>query len=593
MKRIFHLYRIPLNWLHRKLSRSQFLTLSAFLVGLTAGFAAIVLKTLVHYIHLLITINHHIPYQYLLIFFSPLVGILLTVLFVHFFLKGRLGKGVSNILYEIAQKSSFVAPDKMYSHIITSSITVGFGGSAGLEAPIVVTGSAIGSNYGRTYEVNYKDRTVLLASGAAAGIAAVFNAPVAGVMFAIEVLLAEISITELIPIILASVSGALCSKIVLQEDILFFFKLQQNFDYLNVPFYLLLGGLSGLMSIYYSRTTHWVERFFERFKHRKYLRVLIGGLTLAVLCFLFPPLFGEGYESIKILAEGDSSVLLGDTIFESLKNNVWFVALFMGAVAFIKVIATSTTLSSGGNGGNFAPSLFVGAYFGYFFSHVINNIRPSTLSEGNFTIVGMAGILSGVMYAPLTAIFLIAEITGGYELIIPLMIVSATSFFIAKHFEPYSMDTKKMATKGQIFTSDKDRNILTLMKTQTIIEKDIKTIREDRLFGELIELIKKNKRNIFAVVNKYGDLEGIVTLDDVRHLMFRTEMYNQLMIKQIMKRPPITVQLHEDMKSVMKKFDETNSWNLPVLDGTTYIGFISKSSVFTNYRNQLIYQAGI
>jgi len=583
----------PITWVHDNTSRTQFLIIAGILVGVTAGGASVILKTIVHYLHLLITHNYHIEYQYYIILIFPFIGILLTVLIIKIFFKGKIGKGIANILYEIAQKASFVHKDKMYSQIITSSITVGLGGSAGLEAPIVVTGSAIGSNFGRTYKLNYKDRTVLLASGAAAGIAAVFNAPIAGVMFAIEVLLVDLSISELIPLIISAVCGALFSKIILQENILFFFELQQKFDYTNIPFYVGLGIFSGFISVYYARMTHRVEHFFEKFKNKTFTKAIVGGCILVVLYLFFPPLFGEGYGSIKILATGEPTKLLENSMFEPLGNYTFFFLIFIGLVMLIKVVATSVTISSGGNGGNFAPSLFVGAFMGFFYSHLINFIRPNTLPESNFTIVGMAGILSGVIYAPLTGIFLIAEITGGYDLMIPLMVVSVASFFIAKHFEPYSMDTKKLANKGQILTSDKDNNILTLMKTSEIIEKDIETINYKSTLGDLVKIIQNCHRNIFAVINEKSELVGVIMLDDVRDIMFRQELYNTLIIKQLLKKPPITIELTDEMRIVMKKFDESQAWNLPVVSNKKYIGFISKSSIFMNYRTKLKTQIGI
>ncbi len=590
--KVLYLLSYPINLLHNKISRNQFLIVSGVLVGLIAGFAAIILKTLVHYIHLLLSNKQIASYDHLVLLFSPLLGILLTIIVVKIFFNGRLGKGVANILYEIAQKSSFVYKDKMYSHILTSSLTVGFGGSVGLESPIVVTGSAIGSNYARLFHLNYKERTVLLAAGAAAGIGAVFNAPIAGVMFAIEIILADIVITELIAIITAAVSGALLSKIILQEDMLFFFNLTEKFDYHNVPFYIALGILSGFISLYYIKITHLVEGIFEKYKIQVFKKAIIGGIILGILCLFFPPLFGEGYESIKSLASNSANKLLENSLFQFEIDNEYFIVFFVGIIMLIKVLATSITLSSGGNGGNFAPSLFVGAFSGYFFAKSINLADISHLPESNFTLVGMSGILSGVMHAPLTAIFLIAEVTGGYELIIPLMIVSSTSYLISKHFEPYSMDTKKLASKNLIFTANKDKNILSQLKTQEIIETDIKTIDYEGNLGDLVEVIKTSKRNIFAVITKEHEFKGIINLDDVRAIMFRQEMYLEIKVKQVMKRPHRVIQYNDSVETILKKFDETNEWNLPVVKNKKYRGFISKSKLHIKYRSQLIEQTG-
>jgi chloride channel protein, CIC family len=580
-------------WLNNKLSRVQILVLACIVVGFVSGLVGIFLKTAVHYIHILINPSFTIGNRQFLYFAAPLIGIILTVMLVKFLFKGKLGKGISNILYEIAQKASFVHKDKMYSHVLTSAVTVGFGGSLGLESPIVVTGSAIGSNAGKKLSLNYKDRTVLLAAGAAAGIGAVFNAPITGVIFSIEVLLAEVSITEFIPLIIAAVCGALTSKIILAEDILFTFNLRQDFNYYNVPFYIGLGLFCGFISLYYARMMGGIEHIFSRFTKSVFRKALVGGSILALLCYLFPPLFGEGYGSIKLLADGNAAKMLENSILSHFGQSQMVLLIFVGTIIFIKVIAAALTLSSGGNGGNFAASLFVGAFTGFAFSRAVNLMNFTRLPESNFTIVGMAGILSGVMYAPLTGIFLIVEITGSYELMIPLMIVSALSFQLVKQFEPYSMDTKKLAEKGQIFTADKDKNILTLIKIEKLLETDILQISPKAKLTELVEAIKHSHRNIFAVVSPNGVLNGIITLDDVREIMFRQELYEKIQVRQLMKRPPAVVYINESMQNVMKKFDSTQSWNLPVTQNGLYIGFISKSSIFTNYRQELINQVGI
>lgn len=582
----------PFNWMQKHLNRRQFFIISGVFVGLTSGGAAILLKTLVHYIHLLVSGHYFSHLNNLLYLISPLFGILLTVIIVKIFFKGKIGKGISNILYEIAQKSGFVHKDKMYSHILTSSITVGFGGSAGLESPIVVTGSAIGSNYSKNFNLSYKERTVLLASGAAAGIAAVFNAPIAGIMFALEILLVDIVIADMIPVIIASVSGALCSKIILQEDILLYFKLQQAFNYINVPFYIILGILSGFLSLYYSKVTHKIENIFEKYKMKILIKALIGGLILGILCFLFPPLFGEGYTSIKLLAEGKSFQIINDSIFEIFSGNEYFLILFIGLIMLIKVIATSITISSGGNGGNFAPSLFVGAFLGFFFSKLLNLTTSSGLPESNFTIVGMSGILSGIMHAPLTAIFLIAEITGSYELMIPLMIVSSLSFLISRHFEPHSMDSKKLASKGLVFTGNKDKNILSQIRISELLETDVRTLEPESELINLVDLIKHSSRNIFAIVNRDGVFKGIVSLDSIREIMFDEKLYHKIIMKNIMKIPKKVINIEDDITTILKKFDETHEWNLPVIQGNQYLGILSKSKLHIEYRSKLINQLG-
>jgi len=586
-------YEYGINWLHLKLNKRQFLIFSSMLVGLTAGLAAVLLKSTVHFIHHVITDDYSGRFHYLYLFF-PTLGLLLTVFFVQRFLQGKLGRGTANILHSIIKKSAILPRDQMYSHLVSSALTVGFGGSAGLESPMVTTGSAIGSNYARTYHLSYKDRVLLLASGAAAGIAAAFDSPIAGVLFALEVILADVSISAFIPLIIAAAVGALCSKIILQEGILLSFHYLQPFNYHFTLFYALMGVLAGLVSVYYVRTFTRIEHLFKPEKTRVYTKALAGGLVLGVLILFFPSLFGEGYSSIKALSDMKADTLLNGSffsnsgLFSSLKENEWFVLFFVGVLMMIKVLATSITISAGGNGGNFAPSLFVGAYLGYFFSRLISMLGIAKLPEGNFTIVAMAGVLSGIFHAPLTAIFLIVEITGGYELMIPLMIVSAVSYTVVKYFEPYSMDAKKLVKKGHVLTHSKDKSILSSLKIASIIETDFHRIDPGATLRELVEVVAHSSRNIFPVVDKEEALVGVILLDNIREVMFKTELYDSLLVKELMRKPAETVNSEESMQSVMKKFDETGAWNFPVIDHGKYVGFISKSSIFSKYRKVLI-----
>jgi CIC family chloride channel protein len=581
-------YEYGIDWVHNRLNKRQFLIFSSMLVGLTAGLSAILLKSLVHYIHTLITHDYHIRYQYYLYLFFPLLGLLLCTWFVRRFLHGKLGRGTANILHAIIKKSAILPKDQMFSHLVTSALTVGFGGSAGLEAPMVTTGSAIGSNYAKTYHLSYKDRVLLLGSGAAAGIAAAFNSPIAGVLFALEVILADVSLSAFIPLIIAAAVGALCSKIILKEGILLSFHYLQPFNYHYVPYYAVLGALAGLVSVYYVRVFTKIEDFIKPDKSKVYRKAILGGGVLAILVLLFPSLFGEGYSSIKALSEMRADTLLDNSLFSRFSTNEWFVLFFIGVVMMVKVVATSVTISCGGNGGNFAPSLFVGAYLGYFFSRLISMLGITRLPEGNFTIVAMSGILSGIFHAPLTAIFLIVEITGGYELMIPLMIVSAISFTIVKYFEPHSMDAKKLARKGHVLTHSKDRSILSALKIGAIIETNFHPVHPNQTLGELVNVIAQSTRNIFPVVDPENQLVGIILLDNIREVMFKTAFYDTVLVSELMIKPVETVSPDESMYAVMKKFDETGAWNFPVIDQGKYVGFISKSSVFTKYRKALI-----
>jgi chloride channel protein, CIC family len=576
-----------LNWLQNKLSERQFLMLSSALVGLSAGLAAIVLKTFVHYIHRSLTTDYHLPFQYYLYLIFPLLGLLLSVFYVQRVHQGSLEKSTAFVLYSISKKSSLLAPLHMVAHVITSAITIGFGGSSGLEAPIATTGSAIGSNFARTYHLNYKQRTLLLSCGAAAGVAAAFNAPIAGVLFSIEVLLVDVSATAFIPLIISAAMGALCSNMILNEGILLSFSLQRSFDFTYIPYYLLLALAAGLVSVYHTKMFMQIDGWFEKMK-RPYMKACVGGIVLAVLIFIFPPLFGEGYASINTLSRLHPEVLLNNSVFKTFSDNEWLVLLFLGTIVFAKAVATGVTLSGGGNGGNFAPSLMTGAFLGMFFSRFINLTGFTKLPESNFTLVAMAGVMSGVMHAPLTAIFLIAEVTGGYGLMIPLMLVASVSYTVVKFLAPDSIDKQKLAKRGEFLEHDRDKKILSAISLTNLIETNFQPINENALLRELITVIEKSKRNIFPVLTNEGKLTGIIQLDSIREIIFHQELYDKVLVKELIQKVPATIQTDEPMESVMKKFDETGAWNLPVLSEGKYAGFISKSSIFNKYRNQLI-----
>ena len=465
-----------INWIHEKTTEKQFLIFSSILVGISAGIAAVILKLFVFSIKYYLVEGYFLKFNFKYLYLVlPFIGIGLTILIVKYFFKNQLQKGNSPILFAIAKKSSFLPFQQMYSHVITSALTVGFGGSAGLESPIVSTGAAIGSNFAKTYKLSYKDRTLLLAAGAAGGIAGAFNAPIAGVLFALEVILVDISISAFIPLLIAAASGALMSKIILHESTLLFFKLKTPFDYHNVPFYIILGLLAGIVSLYYVNFFDKIESRFSKVKSG-FKKWLIGGISLAFIFALFPSLFGEGYESIKALSAFKVDGLYKDSLIAGLISNNWIFLLFITVILFLKTIAAAITIGSGGNGGNFAPSLFVGAYLGFVFSMFLGLLGFHNVNISNFTIVAMAGILSGVFHAPLTGIFLIAEITGGYELIIPLMLVSSISYLLVKFYHPDSLDIRRLKAKGTIISDNRDTSILSKIDIRTLIETDFTTI---------------------------------------------------------------------------------------------------------------------
>ncbi|MBO9592613.1 MAG: chloride channel protein [Niabella sp.] len=577
-------YEVILHWLKSRMSRTQFLILSGILVGVTSGLAGVALKSLVHHIHYFITHKIHFEYQILFYIIFPFLGIVLTTAIVITFFKGQSRKGIGAILYEIAQNSSVVSPVKMYSQVIQSAVTVGLGGSAGLESPIAVTGAAIGSNYAQTYKLNYKERTLLLAAGATAGIASAFNAPIAGIMFAFEILLTGVVFTDFIPLVVAAVCGSLVSKIILQEDALFRFHAREPFNYLNTVYYLVLGLLTAFYARYFLLISQKVEHWFQWMKLSKMRRAMVGGALLSVLCVLLPPLFGEGYDTIKAFSNGQASAILHNSFFRYFDVTQWTVILFLALICILKAFATPFTLFGGGNGGNFAPSLFAGGTLGYLFALLCKLAGFEQVPETNLVLAGMAGVMSGVLYAPLTAIFLIAESSLGYDLFIPLMIVSVISYLIAKRFSPISPDLKPLADEGKIFTRAHDKNLLSLLHIADLVDKQAQRLTPEASLHTLLELIKTGNKNIFAIVDASGQLCGMLTLDDIRQVLFAPDP-GSIKIAALMKPPPTVIHIHANMLQTIKAFDETGAWQLPVVDNDErFIGFISQSDILLNYR---------
>lgn len=567
------------------LSERNFIYFSCVVVAISCALAVIVLKSFAHNVFL----GANYANKYLKLPYSnsilPIIGILLTVFVIRRFLGGSIDKGSSKILHSIAKKGGIVPKKQMYAQILTSSLTVGLGGSAGLESPIVITGAAFGSNYAQKYKLSQKDRILLLACGVAAGIGAAFNAPIAGVLFSIEVILSDITISAFIPIMISAATGALVSKILLSSDVLLSFTQEQNFNFKNTPYYILLGILAGFVSIYHARTFRKVEHFFNHFSERKYVKALFGALVLAVLIFLFPTLFGEGYESIKTLSTTHPEELLENTLLESQKNKEWILLLFIGCITLVKSIATGITLGSGGNGGNFAPSLFVGSYLGFVVAKSMKLLHiNNSLPIANFAIVGMAGVLSGLFHAPLTAIFLIGEITGGYDLMIPLMIVSSISFAISKRFEVHSMDVKALADKGEVYTSDKDKNILQSIDVLNLIETHIETLNEEMSLEHLVSLLTSRNQKIFPVLNDKNIIVGIVDFEKVRSIVFNSFQVKHSKIKEVMDYPAVILEYDEDIESIMNKFDTTDELLLPVTKNGKFYGFLSKIDLLETYR---------
>ncbi len=557
-------------------------------IGVISAIAAYLLKNAVHYTHHYVSHAFHnsaFNWGYLIF---PIIGITITVLFIKLFVKDNIGHGVARILYSIARKQGRIKPHNMWSSIVTSAITIGFGGSVGAEAPIVLTGSAIGSNVGTLLRLNHKSMIILIGCGAAAAIAGIFKAPIAGVIFTMEVLMLDLTMASLIPLLISAVTAASLSHVLLGNDVLFHFPTSNAFDLHNIPWVILLGVASGFVSLHFTRSVYWVENKLESLG-TWYTRLAFGGIILSILIFLFPSLYGEGYDTISDLINGNTASVVENTLVSKWHDLHYVLLLYLLAVMLFKVFATSITTGAGGVGGIFAPSLFMGGVTGFWLGRFLNGFGLN-INESNFVLVGMAGVMSGVLHAPLTAIFLIAEITNGYNLFLPLMMTSVISYLTIMLFEKHSLYHKRLATSGELLTHHKDKNVLTLMRLQSVIEKDFDPVRPEYTLGELVKVISKSKRNLFPVLDKNEKLIGIVLLDDIRNLMFRPEKYEEFTVERLMSRAPGSVCISKSMDDVMHEFERTNAWNLPVLDEEgRYIGFVSKSKIFNAYRKVLVH----
>ena len=577
-----------LLWREKHVKEKSFVIFLAFLTGLFGGVAALFLKFLIHLISSNLTSHIEITganYMYLI---YPFIGIILATAYVRFFVKDNISHGVTRVLYAISQNKSRLKPHNMYSSVIASAMTIGFGGSVGAEGPIVATGASIGSNLGQLFKMSPRILMILVGCGAAAGIAGIFKAPIAGGLFTIEVLMLDLTTVSVMPLLISSVTAATLAYIFTGYDLEFFFVQSEKFVMQRIPFVILLGVLCGLVSLYFTRVMNMMENFFKKKLTSQWKRGLIGGIILAGLIFLFPPLYGEGYSSINGLLGGEPSSIVDSSIFYSDAGNNWFILFFVGCIVLFKAFATSATNGGGGVGGTFAPSLYVGCMTGFFFAFLLNNFVPGLdLSIKNFALIGMAGVMSGVMHAPLMAIFLTAEMTGGYDLFLPLLIVSAISYGTIKLFEPFSIYTMRLAQRGELLTHHKDRAVLTLLKMDSVIEQDFMTVSPDMNLKQMVDVISKSNRNLFPVIDSNGTLLGIVLLDEIRNIMFRPDLYKRMYVRRFMSAPPAKIEINESMERVMKIFDDTGAWNLPVVDRGKYIGFVSKSKIFNSYRRVL------
>lgn len=575
----------------RYFSERALVALLALIVGIMSGLAAVLLKYLIATIaHLTMSTIERTQGNILYLVF-PCIGILLSSLYVYYIVRDNISHGVTRVLYAIALKKSRLRFKNTYSSLIASSLTIGFGGSVGAEGPIVFTGAAIGSNLGKLFRLSPQTMMLLVGCGAAAGIAGIFKAPIAGLLFTVEVLMLDLTAGSAIPLMLASVGGATVAYIFTGYSVEFPFDQSEQFLANRIPYVVLLGVFCGFVSLYFNKITELMENLFSRIENRFY-RFAIGAVCLSVLIFLLPPLYGEGYGSIINLLTGDASDIFNGSLFYANRQDALYVLLFIFALGLMKPIATSATNGAGGVGGTFAPSLYVGCMAGFFFVFLLNHFGAfhgeMPLSTKNFTLMGMAGVMAGVMHAPLMAIFLTAEMTGGFDLFLPLLVVSATSYGTSRLFVPYGIYTRRLAQRGELLTHQKDQSVLTLLKMDSVIETDLISVRPEMSLKDMVDVISRSSRNLFPVVDDENTLIGVVLLDDIRNIMFRTDLYRRLTVDRFMARPVAKIIVGSPMESVMKTFDDTGAWNLPVVDEEGhYLGFVSKSKIFNSYRQVL------
>ncbi len=578
-----------LTWREHKIKEKNFVILLALFVGIFAGLAAMVLKWLIHtignfIIHIGADPSWHVNFAYIV---APAVGIIIAALYVRYVVKDDISHGVTRVLYAISQKKSRLKRHNIYTSIVASSITIGFGGSVGAEGPIVYTGAAIGSNLGSLFRMSPRVLMILVGCGAAAGIAGIFKAPIAGMLFTLEVLMLDLTTGTVMPLLIASITGATIAYFYTGLDFEFFFVQSEDFLMARLPYVILLGIVCGLVSLYFTDVMNMMENFFGRFKNRWY-RTAFGCLIVCALVFLFPPLYGEGYSSINYLLDGNVAAIAQASPFSGEASEAWFIMIFIALIIAFKAFATSSTNGAGGVGGTFAPSLYVGCLTGFLFAYIINYFDIGMgVSSKNFALIGMAGVMSGVMHAPLMAIFLTAELTGGYSLFLPLLIVSTISYGTIKMFKPYSIYTMRLARRGELLTHHKDKAVLTLLKVNSVIERDFMSVTPEMNLKEMVDVISKSNRNLFPVLDPNGKLLGIVLLDEIRNIMFRPDLYRKMTVATFMSIPPAKIDITQSMEQVMKTFDDTGAWNLPVVENGRYVGFVSKSKIFNSYRRVL------
>ena len=574
-------------WQKEHITDRQMTLILAFIIGLLASVAGYFLHGIVHEIQVLLTSGFDKSTYNLLFLLFPIVGIYLTSLFIKYVVRDNISHGITRVLYAISTKNSKLKPHNCWSSVVASGITIGFGGSVGAEAPIVLTGSAIGSNLGQIFRMDKKTMILLVGCGASAAIAGIFKAPIAGLVFTLEVLMVDLSMASLLPILISCVTANCFTYLLMGDKSLFDFTLTNPWVLDRTPVCILLGVFCGFVSLYFMRTMSACEEFFAKLAQYPYVKLMFGGIILSSLIFLFPSLYGEGYSAVNILLKGRTEADWGQVMSNSLfYGHNQLLILYIGLVTFTKVFATSATNGSGGCGGTFAPSLFIGGFAGFFFARLWNMYGMGIyVPEQNFTLMGMAGVMTGVMHAPLTGIFLIAELTGGYQLFMPLMIVCICSYLTISIFESHSIYALRLAREGKLLTHHIDKAALTLLSMQDVIEKDYHPVSPDLPMGKLVQEISRSNNNFLPVLDKAGVLLGIIDITRIRHIIFRSELYNRFTVRQIMLQPSAVLSNHDSMDEVMRKFDQTDAAQLPVVDVTgVLVGYISRTKIYSMYR---------
>ncbi len=571
--------------LSRKMAPNQLMILLSIVIGFLGGMVAVLMKNIVYYLRQLLTGGFSIDYSNIQYAIYPAIGILLTIIFVKYILRHEVRDGIPNVLYAISKQRGIIKKHNMFSSIISSALTVSFGGSVGLEGPTVVTGAAYGSNLAKMLGLNYKQVVSVLGFASAAAMSAIFKAPIAAVVFALEVILFDMTMTALVPLLLSSIVAALTSYFFLGQDVLYPFEVKYHFDMAETVYYIGLGIFTAIVSVYFIKTYVFTGKLFDRLKGWGW-KFLIGGVALGLLIFLLPSLYGEGYEDINQALRGNMSFVFHESMFYGFRDNITIGLILLFGILVLKVVATSITFRAGGVGGIFAPTLFIGAMAGLFFAQVLNHLGITDIPVSNYALVGMAGLLAGVVHAPLTAIFLIAEITGGYELFLPIMLVATISYGITHLLSPKSIYTIQLANRGEHITHNKDQAVLTMMDVSGLVEHNFSVVRPDATLGDLVKIIADSTRNLYPVVDEEQNFYGLIFLDQIRHIMFKPELYDTS-IRDLLFMPSNVVNWNDDMETVASKFQKSGKYNLVVLKDGKYEGFVSRANVFSKYRQLL------